>query len=258
MMYMKRFFLFIISLLTFSSQVFAQDDLFGFEKAPARNGFIIAANGSLDFPAADMAKRFGTSYRVGGAVLYKTKTNWMFGVKVDFIMGNIMREDSLLINVKDKNNNVINGSGEKIGFGTFQTGYMAGLQAGWIWNISKKNADNGILFLTSAGFMQHRINLFERDNSVVQIQGEYEKGYDRLTNGFFVEQYVGYNYFAKNGLINFNIGLDIAAGFTKGRRDFLYDVMRADNKSRMDILFGIRGGWYIPIFKRKSEEIYFE
>jgi hypothetical protein len=255
---MKRVFLLFITSLLFSVSSFAQDDLFGTAKTPARKGFILGVNGSFDVPAADMAKRFGLSYRLGGAVHYKTTSNWMFGAKADFILGNKMRDDSLMINVKDAAGNVLNSNGERLGIGTFQRGYMIGLQAGYIWNISKSNGDNGILFQTSAGFMQHRINIFEQNNSVVQVRGEYEKGYDRLTNGIFVEQYVGYNYLAKDGLINFHIGLDLAGGFTQGRRDYLFDVMRPDNKQRLDILFGIRGGWYIPIFKRKSEEIFFE
>ncbi|RYD55190.1 MAG: hypothetical protein EOP56_16725 [Sphingobacteriales bacterium] len=255
---MKRIFLLFITSLLFSANSFAQDDLFGADRTPARKGFVLGVNGNFDMPGADMAKRYGLSYRLGGAVNYKTTSNWMFGVKMDFILGNKMKEDSLLINVKDKDGNVLNGSGERVGIGTFQRGYMVGLQAGYIWNISKGNGDNGILFHTTAGFMQHRINIFEKNNSVAQVLKDYEKGYDRLTNGLFVEQYIGYNYFAKDNLINFHIGLDLAAGFTKGRRDYLFDVMRPDNKNRVDILFGIRGGWYIPIFKRKSEEIFFE
>ena len=48
------------------------------------------------------------------------------------------------------------------------------------------------------------------------------------------------------------------AGFTQGRRDFLYDTGKPGTDTRLDILYGIRGGWYIPIFKRKSEELFFE
>jgi len=59
-------------------------------------------------------------------------------------------------------------------------------------------------------------------------------------------------------LLNFTIGVDALFGFTQDRRDYLYDVMRPDNQQRLDILFGLRGGWFIPIFKRKSEDILFE
>ncbi len=161
-------------------------------------------------------------------------------------------------NITDEFGNHLNQDGTRMGVGLFERGYMIGIEGGKIFNIAKNNSDNGILALTTFGFMQHKINIFDRDKSIPQLRGDYRKGYDRLTNGLFVEQYIGYAYFSNNGLINFNIGFDIAAGFTKMRRDYQYDLMRGDNSTRVDLLFGIRGGWYIPIFKRKSEEFFFE
>ncbi|HLO69466.1 MAG TPA: hypothetical protein VK167_01265 [Flavipsychrobacter sp.] len=250
----------IASLLLICTPIlsFAQDELFGAPKLPVRKGLIFGVNGNYDMPAGDMAKRFGNSFRIGGNISYKTTKNWIFGAGIDFIFGNNIKEDSLIINLKDANDQVIGQDGQRIGVGTFQRGYMIGVNAGKIINLGKRNGDNGILFLTTVGFMQHKINIFDRTQSTPQLNKTYKKGYDRLTNGAFIEEYIGYAYFANNGLINFNIGLDITAGFTKGRRDYLYDVQRPDDKSRLDIFFGIRGGWYIPIFKRKSEEIFFE
>lgn len=235
----------------------AQDDLFGEQKLPPRKGFIIGVNGNFDIPGGDMAKRFGLSYRVGGSLAYKLKSNWLIGAKIDFIFGDDIKEDSLMHNIRDENGYFLNQDGEKVGVATFERGYMIGFQFGRIFNLSKTSSDNGILAMTSVGFMQHKINIFDNDKAIIQLRDDYRKGYDRLSNGIFVGQYVGYSYFANNGLINFHIGLDVTAGFTKLRRDYQFDLMRGDNSSRVDILFGIRGGWYIPIFKRKSEEFFF-
>lgn len=236
----------------------AQDGLFDIEKPPARKGFIIGINGGLDFPGADMADRFGTSYRVGGQLLYKTKSNWIFGPKYDYIFGTKLKEDSLMINIIDKYGSFIGNSAQRVGVTIYQRGYMIGFQGGKIFNIGKSSSDNGILAMTTVGFMEHKILIRDRDNAIPSLRGDYKKGYDRLTNGWMLEQYVGYTYFANNNLLNFHIGLNVSAGFTKGRRDFLYDVMRTDTESRVDLLLGIRAGWYIPIFKRKSEEFFFE
>ena len=259
--------LIIVFLLLIGLPVFGQDSkLFHpAEKPTPRKGFILNAQGSFDIPAADMAKRFGVSYRVGPAILYKTSGNWMFGAKFDFILGGKIKEDSLMINITDKYSahtgslyEFINNNGQRIGIPVYERGYAVGLQAGKIIPFVESQQDNGLLLLTTAGFMQHKLNIFDRDKAVTQLSGGNLKGYDRLTNGFFAEQYVGYAYFARNGLMNFNIGLDFLIGFTQGRRDYLYDVMRPDTKRRTDILYGIRGGWYIPIFRRKSEDIVFE
>ncbi|MEI8278570.1 MAG: hypothetical protein WCG87_02335 [Bacteroidota bacterium] len=255
---MKKTFVVIFLLSVIYNSAYAQiSPLFGTPRSPTHHGWIIGANADWDIPAADMAKRFGTSYRIGPSVLYKTNSNWMFGAKVDFIAGNIITQDSLLFNIGDTHGALLNSTGTEKGIGIYERGYMIGLSLGRIWNISRKNGDNGILFMTTAGFIQHKIQLYAKDDDLPQIRGDYAKGYDRLTNGAFIEQFIGYNCFSRDAFVNFHIGFDIMIAATQGRRDFLFDVMRPDNAKRTDILFGIRGGWYIPIFKRKSEETFF-
>lgn len=253
-----RVILIVTVLLLSVSMVKAQNSLFVTEKTPSRNGVVLGFNGGVDFPGGDMADRFGTSYRVGANVFYKTKSNWLFGAKFDYLFGTNIREDSVMINIIDKYGSFISNTGQRIGVTIYERGYIMGIQVGRIFNISNKSSDNGIVAFTTLGFMEHKIFIRDRDNAIPSLAGDYLKGYDRLTNGWVLEQYVGYSYFSDNNLLNFNIGLNVSAGFTQGRRDFLYDVMRTDDARRVDLLYGIRAGWYIPIFKRKSEEFFFE
>ncbi|MDR3679320.1 MAG: hypothetical protein P4L41_05085 [Flavipsychrobacter sp.] len=249
--------LFICLLGTSYAALAQQDDLFGTVKvAETHKGWIIGANGNFDIPAADMAKEFGLSTRIGPSVLYKTKDNWMFGVKADFIFGAQVHPDSFMINLKDKYGEFITEGGARVTIPTNERGYMIGLQAGKIVNTSKNSKDNGILFMTTVGFIQHKIQINNPDG-VPALNTTYQKGYDRLTNGLFIEESIEYSYFAKSGLLNFHIGPDIMLASTQDRRDYLFDVMRPDTKQRLDVLFGIRGGWYFCIFKRKSEDILF-
>ena len=247
--------------------VFAQDKVFETEKQHVpRHGFIVTGSGNIDVPGGDMAKLFGTSYRAGFGLLHKSEKNWLLGAKIDFIFGNDTKVDSLMINIRDKYNasfngkyvEFINSSGNRIGIPIYERGYATGVEAGKIFNLNPLRPDCGIMVLSTVGFMQYKINIYDADNAVPQIRGDYKKGYDRLTNGMFFEQYAGYVYFSKSRLINFHIGLDAIFGFTQDRRSYLYDVMRTDNKQRLDILFGLRGGWYIPMFRRKSEDILFD
>lgn len=263
---MRHLFTSLLLLIVITACGQNKDILFGTgESKKPRKGFILNGNGSFDIPAADMAKRFGVSYRAGAALLYKTESNWLFGAKFDFILGGDIKEDSFLINIKDKYSTsggkiyeFINNNGERVGVPVYERGYAVGLHAGKLIPVNKFHPDNGIMLLTTAGFMQYKINIFDKNKQVRQLADDYKKGYDRLTNGLFAEQYAGYVYFAKNGLLNFTLGLDALFGFTQGRRDYLYDVMRPDDKQRLDILFGLRGGWFIPMFRRKSEEMLFE
>lgn len=258
---MKRFFFIFVFLFAsaLSANAQVQDEaLFG---APAntskvREGFVISMNGNFDMPAADMAKRFGTSYRFGPSVMYKTKKGWLFGAKFDFISGSNVKDDSLMINLF-KNGGILNQDGSRTRINVYQRGYDVMLQGGKLINIFPSTAST-LMLMTSAGFIQHKVKIFDRAKTVYQLNDEYNKGYDRLTNGILLEQFVGYNYFAHNGYLNFYIGFNFSAGFTGGRRDWQYDLMRPDNGSRMDILYGLRGGLHIPIFNRKSEELYFK
>ena len=61
---------FLLVCLAYGATAQDRDKLFGTgEKKAAKSGFIINVNGDFDIPAADMAKRFGDSYRVGPALL---------------------------------------------------------------------------------------------------------------------------------------------------------------------------------------------
>jgi hypothetical protein len=257
---MKRLFSCLL-LSVLACHAFAQTDgLFGPKPmAPARAGWILGIDGDFDIPAADMAKRFGLSYRIGPQVLYKTKTNWLTGPKCDFIFGGTVKQDSLMINIMDMygGNEFINNNGQREGVPVYERGYLIGWQLGKIITLSKANADNGLLLMASGGFIQHKIDIYVKDQDIPQLSGDYLKGYDRLTNGLFTEGYVAYNYMARSSLVNYYIGLDGMFGFTQGRRAYLYDVMHSGLDKRLDILFGIRAGWYLPIYKRKSEDILF-
>lgn len=263
---MKKYLL-VITLVMTAAASRGQESLFGPGSAKKKHsGFILVGNVSGDMPLLDMAKRFSYDYRVGAGVNYKTERNWIFGVKYDFLLGNKIKEDSFVINIVDKYSGPFNGkvfqalniNGNRVGVPVYERGYLAGVQVGKILPLKKNEKDNGLLLMTTVGMIQHRINIFNKDGDVPAIQGDYVKGYDRLTRGMFLEQYAGYVYFAKNEFLNFSIGLDIAWGFTKGQRAYLFDVGHADTRNRNDVMFGIRGSWMLPIFKRKSEDISFE
>lgn len=263
-----RGWVYLLLLLLCASTAFGQDKskLFGNTVAPkSKKGFILTGNASFDIPGADMSNRFGVSYRLGPGFLYKTKNNWLVGAKFDFIFGNKIKEDSLMCNIVDKYNKsggvvyeFINQDGQRIGVPVYERGYATGISFGRIFTINKYHPDNGIMALASAGFMQHKITIYDKDKSVRQLRDNYLKGYDRLTNGSFVEGYIGYVYFSGSHLINFTLGVDALFGFTQGRRDYLYDVARPDTKQRLDILFGLKGAWYIPLFRRKTEDMLFQ
>lgn len=227
------------------------------EQPPARPIFNVDLSGNIDVPAADMAKRFGVNYRLGIAMKYKTAKNWIYGVKGELITGNKIREDSLMINLKTSQGGVVSQLGDVLNVGTFERGYMLGVEFGRIFPLLQMNKNSGVTSIFSAGFIQHKIKLFDKDNSFPQLRESYIKGYDRLSNGMYLENFTGYTYYSTNKLINFYAGLNVVWGYTKGRRDYLFDVARPDTQRRNDILLGFKLGWIVPIYKKVTEETYY-
>src|SRR5580698_2677248 len=169
----KRLFTLFFLLLSISVLGQERDMLFApTEKNKAKHGFILEGNGAFDIPGGDMAKEFGPSYRLGPAALYKTSKNWLFGAKCDFILGNIIRQDSLMINITDKYSahsgnlyEFINDDGARIGIPVYERGYAIAVQAGKIISFQKDHPDNGLILLTSGGFIQHKIDIYDKDKS---------------------------------------------------------------------------------------------
>jgi hypothetical protein len=255
---MKKIVLLLLFVLTANIHVFAQDDLFGGEKKEVKHGFMVALAVGLDFPIADMAVRFGTSNRIGTAIYYKSEKNWMFGLKTDFIFGRQINEPAFLSNLLYSDATLLSSSGFRTHPVALERGYVIAIEAGKIFKIVSKNPDNGLLCLTSVGFLQHKIFITTKPTNIPQLDGDFLKGYDRLANGLSIEQFVAFNHFSKTGAANFSIGINALVGITQGRRDYLFDEMKPGNDKRLDILIGIKGNWYITLFRRKSEDYYFE
>jgi len=218
---------------------------------------------AYDVPFADMAVRFGNSFRIGTGIKLKTKSNWIFDIEHTFIVGGKVKEPGLLQNVVTNNGGIVNLFGEEVNPGIFQRGYMTGIQVGKILPYLNHNTNSGLTVHSGIGFMQYKINLFDQDNNIGPIMQDpnsgvdYKKGYDRLTNGIYLKQFLGYTHYSNNKLINFVTGIDFIYSFNQGRRDFLFDVQKPGNEKRSDILIGYNFTWILPIYKRNVEETYY-
>ena len=80
--------------------------------------------------------------------------------------------------------------------------------------------------------------------------------YDRLTSGIQLSQFIGYQHMSNNRLTNFYFGFDFLQGFTKGRRDYQIDLMGPANEKRIDLLWGIKFGWIVPVFRQAPNDFY--
>ncbi|MDR2835525.1 MAG: hypothetical protein LBV69_04910 [Bacteroidales bacterium] len=214
-------------------------------------------NYSFQFPAGDMGSRFGYNSTIGAGLTYKLKSNWIFGIEASYLFGNIVKDSTILDNLKTESGNILNRDGE-YGYIKFsESGFYAGIKVGHLFAFNKPNKNSGILVNLGGGFLQHKILIENKDNNIPSITGNYKKGYDRLSNGLALREFVGYQYLSSNKYLNFYAGFEFYQAWTQCRRSINFDTMQQDVSKRHDFLFGIRVGWILPIYKRTPDEFYY-
>ncbi|MCC6721613.1 MAG: hypothetical protein IT243_05380 [Bacteroidia bacterium] len=242
---------FLIFSLIFVSKISVSQDLFKreFEK---KKLIIIDLCYKQQFPGFDLVKRFGTNSSIGSEIFYKTKNNWMIGLGGNFIWGKNVKETGILDSIKSKTGEIIDQNGQFSVIGFEQRGMSFNISAGKIFSLNK-NKNSGLQLLFGGGFIQHHIRIYAPE-TVPQLNEEMKKGYDRLTNGPSISQYVGYRFLDPKKRLNFSLGIELIEGFTQNRRSFNYDTRMKDPKKRFDLLTGLKFSLSIPIYLKKAEE----
>lgn len=218
--------------------------------------FMIDFSYAAQLPAGDLAKRFGWNSNVGSSLSLKTKSNLFFNLSGYFIFGNEIKEDAILNHLRTSRDAILGVDGKYAEVRLFERGYHLAAGFGKLYPWIGPNENSGILFMLQAGFLQHKIKIDAIGNTVPTLNEDYRKGYDRLSNGLAFTQNVRYVHIPHRSFFNFFAGLEVTEAFTKNRRSFNFDTMTADDKSRLDILFGARFGIIIP-FNRKTAEFYY-
>ncbi|HNQ66851.1 MAG TPA: hypothetical protein PKN32_00610 [Bacteroidales bacterium] len=235
---------------------------FAFIKAQIKDSSInllkCEVNYSFHMPSGDMADRFGLSSTIGIGFENKFKSNWTLGVEFNYIFGgNIKDSTSMLTGLMTESGYIINKYGE---YGTFllsERGFYGGAKIGKLIPVWGPNKNSGIIVNVGAGLLQHQIRIENKDNNTPPILGDYKKGYDRLSNGLCLREFIGYQYLDNKGLINFYFGIEFYQAWTKCRRDYNFDTMQRDDTERKDYLSGIRIGWILPLYRKAPNKYYY-
>lgn len=218
---------------------------------------IISAHYKLMSPGADMADRFGINSGAGLDWMHKFKNNFVIGAEFSYIFGNNIREESILAGLATEKGYIINQHGQYADVRLYERGFTSYAKIGKMFPVLGPNKNSGILVTVGGGFIQHKVRIETIGNDVPQLSDEYRKGYDRLTNGFAMQEFIGYMHLDNKRLLNFYIGAEFNQGFTQSRRDFNFDTMTKDTQKRRDYLSGIRVGFMFPLYKRVPKEFYY-
>lgn len=213
-----------------------------------------------NWTAADLADRYGYLNHIGINAGYKTNKNWYWGLDGNFMFGNDVRMTGIFDHLVDSKGNITDINGDIAIVYVYARGFNANLAVGKIFPVLSPNENSGIMVHAGAGYLLHRMRIETQDQVVPQIELDYKKGYDRLTSGLNLHQFVGYSFMSNGGFYNFYAGFYIQEGFTKNRRTIFYDQpdTPVPTATRMDIQYGFRAGWFIPFYKRQPKDFYYD
>lgn len=212
-----------------------------------------------------MAERFGFTNQIGLEACYKLDNNFYFSFSPRFLFGNTVRERiaasvTTLVGSEETgySTQAIGADGRFYQVRLWERGIVFPLTVGKIIPIfPKHNPNSGLFVEAGAQFIQHKVQIDVVGGGVPHLAGEYQAGYDRLTNGFGVVEAIGYRFYSNKKLLNFHFGFEFSQNFTESRRDFNFDLGRRDDRKRMDLLYGFRIGWVFPIYQDAATDDYY-
>lgn len=239
----------LLFLLYFSVPIRAQD---------APPGLLLNFSYAAQWPGGDLSDRFGQNFSLGlGGEFITKKKHLLLGLEGNYLFGDQVKTN-VLANLQTPEGFIIASDKSYANVFLRERGFYLGGRLGKIFGLSPNNPRSGLRVTLGAGLLQHKIRVQDDPTRFVpQLAGDYKKGYDRLTNGLTLKQFIGYQHLDPNGRINFFAGFEIMEGFTQSRRDFDFDTRRADTENRFDLLWGIRLGWVLPFYFSGGEDIFY-
>jgi hypothetical protein len=213
---------------------------------------------SYQWPGGDLKDRFGSNSNIGGGFQLKLKSNWIFGADFNYLFSNkVNGSDSLFRAIDTDDGYLIDQNGELTAPLVYERGYYTSVRFGKLFPVLSPNPNSGPFIMGSVGLLQHKIRIENPGNAAPQIVGDYVKGYDQLTNGIGISEFIGYMYMGNQRLISFFGGVEFTQAFTQSRRSYDFNLGARDAKKRTDLLWGFKVGWIIPFYKRVPKGYYY-
>lgn len=219
----------------------------------AQRAVLFRFNYTMCIPQADLANRFGAFSNLGGGIGLKLESGWDIRAEGSFLFSRNVVEYSMLDSLRNSEGYLVDQNGFNFQPQLSMRGYTVSAHIGRLFPVGR-NRNSGIFFSLGGGFIQHRLHFQNVSSLAPQLQGDYVKGYDRLTNGYYINEFIGYQFMSIKKMVNFYVGLEFAQGRTEHARNWNYDLMGPDTRSRTDNYWGIRIGWILPIYGANRDE----
>jgi hypothetical protein len=244
----------VIIVCFLSTLSFAQTNM----RDSSRNTLIVGANYKANLTGGDLMNRWGFNSAIGLDIEYKLKSNLIFGLNSSFVFGNTFKDTAIFSNLYNSSGHITSYVGEEANILYLLRGMTAHASVGYVFTRFGNNANSGIWVSGGLGFMAHKIRIESLYDVVPQLEGDYRKGYDKLSMGFSTRQFVGYLFQSNFRLIRFYGGFEFVQGFTVNMRNYNFDTGGPETNVRFDALNSFKVGWIIPIAQRTRGEFYYD
>ncbi len=237
----------MMRLFTLFSFLIIYGNLYAQKKDPT---FFLTIQYGSQLPALDFKNRFGTSLRPTLVVSYQpTQKPDVWSLTGFFQFGTLVKED-IFSNILTPEGFLIGNDKNPAAIQLRQRAWFIGAGKGWRFK-EKSKFLNRLLIDVYGGFFQHKIRIQEDPARLVpQINGEYKKGYDRLSNGPGLNINLSYNPTANPSLTRFIVGFDLFAAHTINRRPINFNTGMSDKSSFWVLQPGIHLGYHFKkVFK---------
>lgn len=221
-------------------------------------GFINIFSYGIDLPGGEMYNNYSFNFRFGiSPTYYFFNSNISLGISADYIFGNKVKNISYS-NLLTSDGEIINTSLLLSSLETTERGLIFGLIFSKILPFEKQNFRTGLRIDIGPYYMAHWIHFKDALGEIPQLEGEYKKGYDQLTGGPALKEFIGYQYLNQKKRISFIAGFEFYQAYTKNLRLYNFSTASETNKRNFDFLSGLKIGWILPLYKIKNpEEIYY-
>jgi len=220
----------------------------------------LSANYSYNFilKNSDLYQESGNIMGIGTNLSLKTKSNWTVETGFNYYFaGKVKGVDSLFSMITNSSGLIIDGNGVPADIEVDTRAWSLRLEGGKIFPLSQKARNAGLHVKLGVGVLQRYIFIKNPYNLVMQLKEEYKKGYDHLTLGITLYQFIGYTRLSYNKFSCFYGGVEFYEVFSKRQREYDFNLMGKDNRKFFDAMIGLKFGWIIPLYKQENVGTYY-
>ena len=222
-----------------------------YEKEVLPTIFLIDFNYAIQLPGAGMKDYFQFNFALGGGLTVLTPSNWLIEFSGDYQFSELVLKDPLEI-LREPDGFIIDQYGKLAVVELGQRGYYLGGSIAKLIPVTKYKR-SGIQVSLGGGLERHWVRIQPSSDYLLQLQGDYKKGYDQMRTGFALRQFVGYRHIGRRRWLNAFAGFDFTQAFTKTNRVWDFSSQAEPVKNRVDLLFGFRIGLSLPFYFHSIE-----